>query len=88
MENWWNFLRIYLKKNKILSVSVKDKSCKSPDGLQFYSKETPRHFLVHIPKVFRDCFFYRTTPGAAFEVSCSIRKEFWKRKLMKRLPFL
>ena len=30
------FLRFYLKKNKILSVCVKDKSCNSPEGLQLY----------------------------------------------------
>ena len=30
------FLRFYLKKNKILSVSIKDKSCNNPDSLQLY----------------------------------------------------
>ena len=27
---------LYLKKNKILRVHVKDKSCNSPEGLQLY----------------------------------------------------
>ena len=36
MERQWNFWRFYLTKNKILSVSVKDKSCNSPEGLQLY----------------------------------------------------
>ena len=36
-----NFLRFYLKKNKTVSVSIKDKSCNSPEGLQLYEKETP-----------------------------------------------
>ena len=31
-----NFLKFYLKKNKILSVYVKDKSCGSPEDLQLY----------------------------------------------------
>ena len=31
-----NFLKFYLKKNKILSVRVKDKSCDSPEDLQLY----------------------------------------------------
>ena len=31
-----NFLKFYLKKNKILSVCVKDKSCDSPEDLQLY----------------------------------------------------
>ena len=34
MDNWCNLLRFYLKKSKILSVSIKDKSCNSPEDLQ------------------------------------------------------
>ena len=34
------FLRFYLKKNKILGVPVKDKSCNSPEDLQLYLKDT------------------------------------------------
>ena len=50
-------IRIYLKINNILSVSIKDKSCNSPDGLQLYQKETLTHFPVHIPKVLGTTFF-------------------------------
>ena len=32
----WIFFKFYLKKNKFLSVSVKDKSCNSPEGLKLY----------------------------------------------------
>ena len=58
MESWSYFLRFYLKKNKILSVSIKDKSCNSPEGLQPYWKEAPTHFSRHIiPKVLGTAFF-------------------------------
>ena len=87
MEYRRNFLRFYLTKNEILRVSVKDKSCNSPEGLQLYWKETARHFPVHIPKLFRDCFFNRTTPVAAFEVSFSIKKEFQKKKVNGEIVF-
>ena len=41
IERWWNFLTFYLKKNKILSVRVQDKSCNSPEDQQPYLKDTP-----------------------------------------------
>ena len=34
---------------------------------------------MYIPKLFRDCIFYRTAPVAAFEASFNIRKEFLKK---------
>ena len=48
----------YLKKNKILSVHVKDKSCNSPEGQQIYQKETPAQvFSCEYSKCFMDSFF-------------------------------
>ena len=44
------FLRFYLKKNKTLSVSVKDKSCNSHEGLQLYQKEIQHIFLCIFQK--------------------------------------
>ena len=41
---------------------------------------------MNIPEVLATAFFYRTTLVAAFELSFSIRKNFLKRKLVKRLP--
>ena len=52
------FLRSYLKKNNILSVHVKDKSCNSPEGLQLYLKESPTWvFSCEYSKSFRNSFF-------------------------------
>ena len=65
-----NFLKV-LPINKILSLSIKDMACNSPDGL------LPTHFPVHIPKVLRTTFFIEQQP-AAFEVSFIVRKEFKK----------
>ena len=45
------------------------------------------YFPVNIPEVLGTAFLYRTTPGDAFALSFSIRKEFQK-KLLKRLPVL
>ena len=39
-------------------------------------------------KSFRDCFFYRTTLVAAFEVSFSIRNEFLKKKVNGEIAFV
>ena len=36
MESSWIFLKFYQKKNKTISVSIKDKSCKSREDLQLY----------------------------------------------------
>ena len=36
---------------------------------------------------FRDCFFYRTTPVTAFEVSISIKKEFLKKNVNGAIAF-
>ena len=51
----------YPKKNEILRVHVKDKSCNSPEGLQLHQKETPtqvhRCAPVNIPKVLGTAFF-------------------------------
>ena len=84
------FLKYYLKKNKILHVCVNDKSCSSPEGVQPYQKMTPAWlFSCKYSKSFRDSFFYRTTPAAAFELCFSIRKEFEKkRKIKERLPLI
>ena len=38
------FFKVLLKKNNILSVHIKDKSCNSPEDLQFYL----RHFNMDI----------------------------------------
>ena len=38
-------------------------------------KRDPNTFSFAYSKIFRDCFFYRTTSVAVFEVSFSIRKE-------------
>ena len=38
-------------------------------------------------KSFRDSFFYRTTPVAAFELSFSIRKELKKKKVSGEITF-
>ena len=34
-------MNFYLKKDKILSLHVKDKSCNSPEDQQLYQKRTP-----------------------------------------------
>ena len=58
MESSSYFLRFYLKENKIWSVSIKDKSCNSSEGLQLYWEEAPTHFPVYIiPKVLGTAFF-------------------------------
>ena len=62
------------KKNKILSVQVKEKSYNSPEGLQLYPRDTPTQvFSCEYSKNFRDSFFDRTAPVIIFEVSFSIR---------------
>ena len=74
-------LRFYLKKNKIFSVRVKDKSCNHPKGLQLCLKETPTQvFSCEYSKSFRDAIFHRANPVTAVELCFSIRKEFSKRK--------
>ena len=40
------FTSFYLKKNKILRVHVKDKSCNSPEGLQLYYKDSNTGVLL------------------------------------------
>ena len=72
MESWWFFLRSYLKKNKILSVSVKDKLYNSPEGLQL--KMRLQVIFLCIFQNLQGFHFYRTTLVAAFEVIFSIRK--------------
>ena len=51
------FFKVFsLKKNKILNVSIRDKYCNSPAGLQLYQKETPTHFPVTSTKVLGNVF--------------------------------
>ena len=69
------FLGFFLKKNELLSV------WNSLEGLQLYYEETPTQvFSCEYSKTFRDTFFYRTTPVAAFELSFSIREELKKKE--------
>ena len=51
----FNFF-FYLKKNKTLSMNIKDKCCISPQGLQLHWKWLQHTFLFIFQK-FRDCFF-------------------------------
>ena len=45
-EKSWNFLRFCLKKNKIISVSVKGNSCNNPE--ENFIKKRPQHIFVYI----------------------------------------
>ena len=44
-------------------------------------------FSCEYSKGFRNSFFYRTTPVAAFELCFSIRKEFKKKKVSGDIAF-
>ena len=58
MKKLMKILNVSPKKNKILRVQVKDKSCNSPEGLQLYQKETPTWvFSCEYSKSFRNSFF-------------------------------
>ena len=81
-------IRIYLKINKILSVSIKDKSCNSPDGLQLYQKETLTHFPVHIPKVLGTTFFKEQLRWLLLRSVLISGKNFKHLMLLERLPLL
>ena len=63
----------YPKKNEILRVHVKDKSCNSPEGLQLHQKETPaqvhRCAPVNIPKVLGTAFFIEQVQWLFLNVS-------------------
>ena len=67
-------MNFYLKKDKILSLHVKDKSCNSLEAQQLYQKRTSTQVFSC------ERLFYRTTPVAAFELSFSIRKEFKEKE--------
>ena len=59
---------------------VEVKFCNSAENMQLYKKETPTQVLsCEYSKSFKNSFFYRTTPVAAFELYCSIRKKNSKR---------
>ena len=73
-----NILQVLPTEKENLKYECKDKSFSSPEGLQLYEKETPRHFPVHIPKVLGAAFFNRATLVGAFAVRFSIRKKFCK----------
>ena len=56
---------------------------------KFIKKRLNTCVFLLIFQSFRDSFFYRTTPVAAFEVSFSQRKEFQKKKkIVERLPLV
>ena len=59
-------------------VYIKGKSCNSPE--ENFVKKSPNTFSSAYSKMFRECFFYRTTPLTVFEVSFSITKEYKKIK--------
>ena len=63
----------YPKKNEILRVHVKDKSCNSPEGLQLHQKEIPtqvhRCAPVNIPKVLGTGFFIEQVQWLFLNVS-------------------
>ena len=65
-----------LSKKKILSVSIKDKSCYRPE--ENFMKKRPNTFSSAYSKIFRECFIYRTTLVAVFKVTFSIRKQYEK----------
>ena len=51
-------MNFYLKKDKILSLHVKDKSCKSLEAQQLYQKRTPTQvFSCEYSECFMDGFF-------------------------------
>ena len=53
-----SFFKFYLKKNKIFSVNIKDKSCNSLVGLQLFKKRLQhRCFPVNTPKGLGTAFF-------------------------------
>ena len=93
IETWWNFLRCYLKQNKILSMRLKDKSCNSPEGLQLYQEETPaetnfkKRKLVkrlRLPLLELDCFMYiyksnRSTTKTAFVFLAKFAKFYYHK---------
>ena len=56
---------------------------------KFIKKRLNTCVFLLIFQSFRDSFFYRTTPVAAFEVSFSQKKEFKKKKkIVERLPLV
>ena len=73
-------MNFYLKKNKISSVHVKDKSCNSLEGQQLYQKGTPTQvFSCEYSELFWDSFFIEQL------YSFSIKKNLRKRKLVETL---
>ena len=51
-------MNFYLKKDKILSLHVKDKFCNSLEAQQLYQKRTPTQvFSCEYSERFIDCFF-------------------------------
>ena len=69
-------------------MSVKDKSCKSPEGLQLYLKETPTQlFSCEHSKSFRDSFFIEQLPWLFLNYVLVSEKNFLQKKLVDRLPF-
>ena len=51
-------MKFHLKKNKILHVIVKGKSCNSVEGKQLYQKGTPTQlFSREYSELFRESFF-------------------------------
>ena len=87
MESWWIFLRFYLKKNRILSVSIKNKPCNSPEGLQLHEKETPTYFLVHIPKILGTAFFIEQLWWLLLKSVLVSEKDFLKKKINGEILF-
>ena len=79
MESWWNFSRFYLKKNKILSVSIKNNSCNSSEGLQLYKKESLIQFPVHIPNVLGTPSFIEQLRWLLLEEVLGSEKNFKKK---------
>ena len=65
-----------------------NKSCKCPEGLQLYEKEsTTQVCSCEYSQSFRDSFFNRTTLVVSYELSFSIRKEFLKREINGKIAF-
>ena len=57
-------MNFYLKKDKILSLHVKDKSCNSLEAQQLYQKRTPTQvFSCEYTECFMDGFFIEQFRG-------------------------
>ena len=81
-------MNFYVKKNKILSVHVKDCLATVLMPATLSKRDHNTSIFLWIFRTFYGQLFYRTTPVVAFGLSFSIRKEFKKKKASGKIDCL